>query len=66
MEIKNLDVVECPYCTLCTLEPVDRVVLLAYDGSDADPELDSDNWVACRCSTCYNVVVLDREEVERS
>lgn len=61
-EIKNLNIVKCPYCTAQSLEQTDLLTEIYFQ---ADDELTMAHWMACRCATCLGVVVFDREEVER-
>jgi len=55
--------IECPYCTMQSLEPIGKPTVLAEDGAELDDELNMADWRAYQCATCTRVVILDEKSI---
>lgn len=56
--------VECPYCTMNSLEPIDGLDEVRFSGTMANgDELNEVGWIAFRCATCTRVVILDEKGI---
>ena len=51
--------VECPYCTMKSLEPIEGPTEVFFDPKLDRDELNMVNWRAYQCATCTRVTVLD-------
>ena len=59
--------IQCPYCSMCTLEPIvgpDEVYYLSCSSDVAD-DLNEADWQAYQCKTCTRVTILDEKEVKK-
>lgn len=54
---------ECPYCGIEALEPLDGPTEVYFDSLLGMDKLNMAKWRAYRCGTCQRVIILDEESV---